>query len=76
MESKIGKIYDYSLEKGYGIIVTNDINYVFLKKDLETTNIKKGDIVKFSGEVINNNNRAFFVRSFVNEDNISKEKKK
>lgn len=59
MEFKLGKVY--SFENRLGKIITEQEEYIFNEDDLEVKNIKKGDIVKFRPETVNDINRAFFV---------------
>ena len=59
MEFKLGKVY--SFENRLGKIITEQEEYIFNEDDLEVKNIKKGDIVKFRPEIVNDINRAFFV---------------
>ncbi len=73
MEYNIGKIYNYDPTKGYGTIITKDKEYMFLIKDLEDKNIKNGDIVTFSGEMINNKYRAFLIKTYINTEKTNKE---
>ena len=59
MEFKLGKVYYF--ENRLGKIITDQEEYIFNEDDLEVKNIKKGDIVKFRPEIVNDINRAFFV---------------
>lgn len=70
MNFEIGKVIKY--ENKEGLILTKDGNkYLFLEKDLKTKiNIK--DLVIFRPEIVNDINRAFFVKNlkiYMNKDN-------
>lgn len=70
MSYNVGKVTNY--DGNCGEIVTNLGKYIFLSKDLQSSNIKQGSIVIFRSEIINNEHRAFFIKEFdkvLNEEN-------
>lgn len=64
MSNKIGKVKFFDGEQG--IIVTEDTKVLLLEENLVDKDIKEGDIVFFRNEVINNVDKAFFVRKYDN----------
>ncbi len=70
MNFEIGKVIKY--ENKEGLILTEDGNkYLFLEKDVKT-NINIKDLVIFRPEIINDTNRAFFVKNlkiYMSKDN-------
>ena len=76
--SKIGRVKE--LNKGFGVgkIVAVDDTYLFTINDFKEE-INVGDIVKFRGEQVNKENRAYFVskidKNYEINNNIIKSKK-
>lgn len=58
--NKIGKIKTIDKEYGVGEIVAIDDLYLFTVNDIKE-DLNVGDIVKFRGEEVNEEKRAFFV---------------
>ena len=69
--NKIGKIKEINKEFGVGEIVTIDDVYLFTINDIKE-DINVGDIVKFRGEDVNEEKRAFFVNKIDSNYKIKK----
>ena len=70
----IGKIREIDYSKGVGEIVTVDKIYQFTVNDSSSFNdLKKGDLVRFRGEKVNNIDKAFFVDVVGPDYNFSRE---
>ena len=81
MNYEIGKIVKYENKESI-IINESGEKYLFLESDLKTT-INKDNLVIFRREVVNDRNRAFFVRDLniflnneKNKNNLKKYYKK
>ena len=70
---KLGKVKTYNPTTQVGEIVDEEGNvYMFLNKDLKSEIIEK-DIVQFSGEMIEDTLRAFFVKKIELNENTAEE---
>ena len=76
--NKIGKIKSIDTNFGTGVIVDNETTYLFTLNDLKG-NVESGDLVKFRAEIVNDQNRAFFVnkidQNYEMKDNLFRGKK-
>ena len=76
--NKIGKIKELNKEFGIGKIVSTDDIYLFTINDIKE-NLNIGDLVRFRGEEVNEEKRAFFITKvnndyILNNNNIIKSK--
>ena len=72
----IGRVSQFSNEKGVGKIVTPDNIFMFTIDDLTDDSINNGDLVKFRAEKIHDEYKAFFVSKCDMEEYINKEANK
>ena len=67
---KTGKILLIKKEEGIGYVVDGEKEYLFTLNDTNTdfTNLEKEDLVRFRAELVNDIDRAFFVKKLINNE--------
>lgn len=67
---KTGKILLIKKEEGIGYVVDGEKEYLFTLNDTNTdfTNLEKEDLVRFRAELVNNIDRAFFVKKVLKNE--------
>ena len=67
---KTGKILLIKKEEGIGYVVDGEKEYLFKLNDTNTdfTNLEKEDLVRFRAELVNNIDRAFFVKKVLKNE--------
>lgn len=70
-EIKIGKIHDFNGETGY--IITDEHNYPFSKKDIDS-NVDNGDIVMFIPNLVIFGEEKTYVAKFIKKYDLENDK--
>ena len=67
---KTGKVYDIKKDEGVGYVVDGEKEYLFTANDIHSDfdNLEKEDIVRFRAEIIDDVNRAFFVKKTLKKE--------
>ena len=67
---KTGKILLIKKEEGIGYVVDGEKEYLFTLNDTNTdfNNLEKEDLVRFRAELVNNIDRAFFVKKVLKNE--------
>jgi hypothetical protein len=68
---KIGKIRNIDYTSGIGEIVTNKDSYMFRITEEMPTDLNPNDYVLFRAEQVQNQNVAFFIKRYTEENNQS-----
>ncbi len=69
-KSTLGKVKDLDIKKGVGTIVSSIDSYMFTINDINNNDISVDDYVKFRAEKVHNQNRAFFVKKYNENDDL------
>ena len=69
-KSTLGKIVDLDIKKGVGTVVSAADTYMFTVDDINSNDISVNDYVKFRAEKVHNQNRAYFLKKYNENDSI------